>query len=98
MTDPQIVTRVQQLGGAYGRALVDPAQRQVQGINLLSQQVAREANILAFNDVFLLIGVMASVVFAWLLLRWAVFKVRGVNPLAGELAALQAMTAKRQAA
>jgi MFS family permease len=97
LTDPQIVARIQQLGGAYGRALVDPALRQVQGINLLSQQVAREANILAFNDVFLLIGIMASIVLVWLTLRWAVFKYRGVNPLASELAALQKMMAQRQA-
>ena len=56
MTDPQVAQRVQQLGGAYGRVLTDPALRQAQGASLLSQQVTREANILAFNDVFLLIA------------------------------------------
>lgn len=96
LTDPLVATRVQQLGGAYARTLGDPVQRQTQGINLLAQQVAREANILAFNDVFLLIGILASLVLFWLAVRWAVLKHQGINPLAGELAALQTMIAQRQ--
>jgi MFS family permease len=98
LTDPLIATRVQQLGGTYARALGDPVQRQTQGINLLGQQVAREANILAFNDVFLLIAVLALIVLVWLTTRWAILKYRGINPLADELAALQKMIAQRQAA
>jgi hypothetical protein len=35
-------------------------------VALLAQQVTREANILAYNDVFLLIGVLATVTLAWL--------------------------------
>src|SRR3546814_18122651 len=56
MTDPQVATRIQQLGGAYARVLTDQILRQAQGSALLSQQVNREAHILAFNDVFLQIG------------------------------------------
>src|SRR3546814_6922462 len=44
MTDPQVATRIQQLGGAYARVLTDPILRQAQGSALLSQQVTREAN------------------------------------------------------
>ena len=95
LSDPLVATRVQQLGGAYARALGDPVQRQTQGITLLGQQVAREANILAFNDVFLLIAALALLVLAWLLTRWAWLKYRGINPLAEELAALQKMMAQR---
>ena len=95
LSDPLVATRVQQLGGAYARALGDPVQRQTQGITLLGQQVAREANILAFNDVFLLIAGLALLVLAWLLTRWAWLKYRGINPLAEELAALQKMMAQR---
>ena len=97
-TDPLVVTRLQQLGGAYGRVIGDPVQRQTQGVALLGQQVAREANILAFNDVFLLIGILASIVFVWLAARWAMLKYHGINPLANELAALQKMMRDRQAA
>jgi hypothetical protein len=95
-TDPQIALRVQQLGGAYGRVLLDPARRQAQGAQLLSQQVTREANILAYNDVFLLIAALAAVAFCYLAGRWLYLKWRGINPLAEELAALQKMRASQQ--
>jgi hypothetical protein len=96
MTDPQVALRVQQLSGAYGRVVGDPALRQAQGSALLSQQVTREANILAFNDVFLLIGALAALTLVWLGARWIYFRRRGINPLAAELAALQRMRASQQ--
>ena len=61
---------------------------------LFGQQVAREANILAFNDVFFLIGVLATLVVVWLGGRWIYLRVRGINPLADELAAMQRMRAQ----
>src|SRR3546814_16083512 len=93
MTDPQVATRIQQLGGAYARVLTDPILRQAQGSALLSQQVTREANILAFNDVFLLIGVIATMVFLYLGALWLFYRRNGINPLAAELAALKKMRA-----
>jgi hypothetical protein len=96
MMDPQVAARVQQLGGAYGRVVGDPVLRQAQGSGLLTQQVIREANILAFNDVFLLIAMLAGLAFLWLGGRWLVFRLRGINPLGAELAALQRMLANRQ--
>lgn len=95
MTDPQIVLRTQQLSGAYGRVLGDPALLQAEGGSLLAQQVTREANILAFNDVFVLIAVLAGLTFLWLGGRWLYFRVKGINPLASELEALQKMLANR---
>lgn len=95
LTDPQVATRVQQLSGAYGRVVGDPALRQAQGSMLLTQQATREANILAFNDVFMLIGVLAALVLVWLGGRWVYLRRRKINPLANELAALQAMMANR---
>ena len=59
LTDPLDATRITQLGGAYGRVLGNPALRQAEGGALLAQQVTREANVMAFNDVFLLIAVLA---------------------------------------
>ena len=96
MMDPQVAARVQQLGRAYGRVVGDPVLRQAQGSGLLTQQVIREANILAFNDVFLLIAMLAGLAFLWLGGRWLVFRLRGINPLGAELAALQRMLANRQ--
>jgi len=96
MTDPQVAARIQQLGGAYARVVADPVLRQVQGTRLLSQQITREANILAFNDVFLLVGVLASVALIWLGGRWVYLRVNKINPFADDLAALQQMMANRQ--
>lgn len=90
-TDPQVALRLQQLGGAYAQMLTDPALRQGEGALLLAQQVSREANIMAFNDVFLLIGSLATVALVYLLGRWTYYKIKGINPLAKELAALAAM-------
>lgn len=95
MTDPQMVLRTRQLGGAYSRVLGDPTLLQAEGASLLSQQVTREANVLAYNDVFLLIAVLAGMTFLWLGGRWLVLRVRGINPLAQDLAALQQLLANR---
>jgi MFS family permease len=96
MSDPQVATRIQQLGGAYGKVITDPTLRQAQGAGLLAQQVTREANILAFNDVFMLIAILSALAFLWLGGRWLVLRIRGVNPLGPELAARQKMLASRR--
>jgi hypothetical protein len=64
--DPMVASRIQQSGAAYARQLADPASRTRQGIASLSQTATREANILAYNDVFLLIAVLATVLAAWI--------------------------------
>jgi MFS family permease len=63
--DPLVAQRIQQNAGAYGRVLGDPALRQAEGNMLLAQQVTREANILAYNDVFLLIAAIALGTMLW---------------------------------
>lgn len=89
--DPLVAQRLQQLGGAYARVQGDPALRGGEGAVLLGQQVTREANILAFNDVFLMIAIVAGLVVLWLGGRWIWLKVNRINPLAEELAAMQKM-------
>jgi hypothetical protein len=64
--DPMVASRIQQSGAAYARQLADPASRTRQGIASLSQTATREANILAYNDVFLLIAALATVLAAWI--------------------------------
>jgi hypothetical protein len=66
LDDPQVVTRLGQLGGSVARVLGDPAARASQGIALLSQQVTRESFVLAYNDVFQWIAVLAAAMLAWL--------------------------------
>jgi hypothetical protein len=64
--DPLVAARIQQGGAAYARLLADPSLRTRQGISVLTQATAREANILAYNDVFLLIAILATLLAAWI--------------------------------
>jgi len=64
--DPLVASRIAQGGAAYGRVLVDPASRTRQGLSVLSQTATREANILAYNDVFLLIAIIAVLLALWI--------------------------------
>ncbi len=95
LADPQVAARVQALGGAYGRVIGDPALRQAEGAALLSQQVTREANVLAFNDVFWLIFLLSCLAFAWIATRYVRLRRQGINPLAEALAAFQQRAANR---
>jgi hypothetical protein len=65
LNDPDVVLRLQQLSGAYARVLGDPALRAAEGQMLLQQQITQQAHVLAYNDVFLLIGVFATIGCAW---------------------------------
>jgi hypothetical protein len=64
--DPLVAARIQQGAAAYGRVLADPSSRTRQGIAVLSQTATREANILAYNDVFLVISIIAAFLAAWI--------------------------------
>jgi hypothetical protein len=64
--DPLVAARIQQGAGAYGRVLADPSSRTRQGISVLGQVTTREANILAYNDVFMAIAVLATLLAAWI--------------------------------
>lgn len=63
--DPQVTARIARGSAAFGRAIADPSGRAHQGLAALSATTAREANILAYNDVFLLIAVIAALHAAW---------------------------------
>jgi len=64
--DPLVASRIQQGAAAYGRVLLDPAARTRQGVAMLSASQTREANILAYNDVFLLIAGIALLSALWI--------------------------------
>jgi MFS family permease len=67
--DPETVLRLQQLGGAYAHVIGDAAQRQGAALRLLQQQVSQQAQVLAYNDVFLLIAGAAAIGAAWVALN-----------------------------
>ena len=54
-----LADRLQLGGGALSGALVDPAGRSVQSAALLSQSLSREASVLAFNDTFQFVTLIA---------------------------------------
>jgi MFS family permease len=81
-TDPLVAARLRAGGGAIAGVVGDPALRSAQGAALLSQQVSREANILAFNDVFLLVGVLAILMAIWgYLIRWSIRRRGEISPI-----------------
>jgi len=63
--DPLVVQRLQQLSGAYGRVISDPALRTAEGQVLLQQQITQQAHVLAYNDVFLLMSAFAALGCVW---------------------------------
>jgi MFS family permease len=62
MTDPLISLRFQKSSSVYGPIIADPNLRSADGAALLSQQVTREANVLAYNDVCQLIAALATAI------------------------------------
>jgi hypothetical protein len=65
LTNPTVADRLSENASRVSGVIVDPLLRTAQGAALLSRDVAREANILAFNDVFLAIGFLACLMLLW---------------------------------
>ncbi|MBB6252020.1 MFS transporter [Nitrospirillum iridis] len=57
--DPLVAQRLQAGGGAVAGTILDPVLRAAQGGGLLGQTMAREATVLAFNDVFRFVAGLA---------------------------------------
>lgn len=74
----------------------DPALVQQATSASISAQIGREAAVLAFNDVFFLIGTLSAITFVALLVPWVINKIRRRNPLAKELAFIEAMRARNE--
>ena len=82
-TNPVVAARLQLQQQALAGQVTDPTLRAAQGTAQLAQTVRREANVLAYNDVF---HVLALVAFAYL--GWALLSARLAQRLAAK-AALQ---------
>lgn len=68
-TDAQVNQRLAQTQASYSKLITDPVQRNAQSRAQLAQTVKREAAVLAFNDVFRVIGTMALSFLGWALYR-----------------------------
>ena len=69
LLDPLVAGRIQSGAAAAGQLLADPAARTRQSLASLAASATREANILAYNDVFLMIALIAAVSATWIFLH-----------------------------
>ncbi len=69
LINPLVQSRLQSYGASYGSVIADPAQRNVQGIRAMATAATREANVLAYNDVFILIALIAVLTMVWISFR-----------------------------
>ena len=66
-SNPLIADHIRQLSSAYGRILTDSQFLAAEGVARLAQRMTREANILAYNDAFLAVSVIAFIALAGLI-------------------------------
>lgn len=64
-SDPQVAARIVGSAASLASAIGDPVLQGAQGAALLAQAMTREANILAYNDVFRLVAVLALLTAAY---------------------------------
>ncbi len=69
LLDPRVAARVQSGGSAYGGIIADPELRNLVGIRSLATAATREANVMAYNDVFMLIAIIAILTMIWIFIR-----------------------------
>ncbi|MBD8570448.1 MULTISPECIES: MFS transporter [Pseudomonas syringae group] len=69
LINPLVQSRLQSYGASYGSVIADPSQRNVQGIRAMATAATREANVLAYNDVFMLIALIAVLTMVWISFR-----------------------------
>ncbi|OLS62307.1 MFS transporter [Pseudomonas putida] len=67
--EPLVNARIQSGGAGYAGVIADPALRSEAGMRLLASAATREATILAYNDVFMLIGSIAVLTMIWIFIR-----------------------------
>jgi hypothetical protein len=77
-----VAARVQSGGSAYGGVARRPEPAQPAGIRSLANAATREANVMAYNDVFMLIAVIAVLTMIWLSIRalWLMSTTKAVDP------------------
>lgn len=72
LSNPIIAQRISQLSASYSHVITDGTQLNAEGVVLLSQQVTREATVLAYNDAFLAIAVLAALALTTMVLHLAI--------------------------
>ena len=83
LIDPLVAARVQSGGAAYGKIVADPELRNLMGIRSLATAATREANVMAYNDVFMLIAIIAILTMLWIFTRslWLMSTTKAIPPV-----------------
>ncbi|MBY8944928.1 MFS transporter [Pseudomonas sp. SH10-3B] len=83
LLDPRVAARVQNGGSAYGGIVADPELRNLMGIRSLATAATREANVMAYNDVFMLIAIIAILTMIWIFIRslWLMSTTKAATPV-----------------
>ncbi|MCI3946496.1 Major facilitator superfamily protein [Pseudomonas syringae] len=69
LIDPLVQARLQSYSASYGSVIADPSLRNTQGMRAMATAATREANVLAYNDVFMLIALIAVLTMIWISAR-----------------------------
>ncbi|WP_422060375.1 MFS transporter [Sphingopyxis sp.] len=94
--DPGLVQILGALASGRTGTLTDPALRAAVAGGDVVRETARQAAVLAYNDVFFVIGTLSALGFLIIFARWLNDHRRGYSPLAADLSNLQKMLAQRQ--
>lgn len=93
-TDPLTAGAAVGQARGLGGTMLDPVLRNGEALALLARRATREANVLAFNDVALLIGVLAILTTLWgIAIRWSVYHRHEISPVLELQARMQAAAA-----
>jgi len=66
LLDPQVAARIKTLSSPFSKIFADPALLQTQGVAALKATETREANILAYNDTFMMVAGIAMATILWI--------------------------------
>ncbi len=69
LIDPLVQARLQSYSASYSSVIADPSLRNSQSIRAMATAATREANVLAYNDVFMLIALIAVLTMIWISAR-----------------------------
>lgn len=98
LTDPVVAAQIANSGRSLSGVIGDSALRSAQGTVQVAKQVSLEANILAYNDVFLLIGGLAVMAVIWgISIRIAMRRRGEISPIIELQQRMQAKAAAEEA-
>lgn len=69
LSQPLVAARIQSGGAGYAGVIADSGLRNTLGIQSLATATTREANVLAYNDVFMLMAAIAVLTMIWIFIR-----------------------------